>query len=454
MAEQSGDTPETTAVAPRPAMTPGQAPRKKAAASPLSAPTPGAASNFGYVAEDGAAFIKLPDGNEHQVGQWTKTDAEGKLDTQAAIEFYANKYNAIVTEIDLAAARLAEGKSEPKDARAVVEKAREATVNPSFIGDLNALVARIGQLEVLADVRDEVINQERSEFREKILKEREDLADKAESLSDAESFKKTSEEYQQLVDKWKALPRFDRGKEDELWKRISKSRTSFDKRRRAYFSQLDVKRVEAKETKEALIKRASLLSGSRDWAKTSGDFRKLMDEWKAAGRAGKADDKLWEKFKAEQDKFYDARKSIYAERDKEELEALAVKEQLATEAEALLPVKNIGQAKSQLHAIQDKWEKAGRVPKKDVRKIEGRLERVEKEIRAHGHSKVDPEKRGRALDTLDQFQESVDKYTRQLERAEAEGNAKAAKDAKASLENAEMFLKAAQENLQQIESAK
>lgn len=439
------------APAPKPVMTPAQAPKKKSAASPLSAPIPGAASDFGYVAEDGAAFIKLPDGNEHQVGQWTKTDAEGKLDTKAAIEFFANKYNAIVTEIDLAAARLAEGKSEPKDARAVAEKAREATIHPAFIGDLNALVARIGQLEVLADVREEVISQERSEFREKIIKEREALAEKAEALSDSETYKKTSEEYQQLVDQWKTLPRFDRAREDELWKRISKSRTSFDKRRRAYFAQLDVKRSEAKETKEALIKRAALLSGSRDWGKTSGDFRKLMDEWKAAGRAGKADDKLWERFKAEQDKFFEARNVVFAERDKEELEALAVKEKLADEAEALLPVKNIGQAKAQLRAIQDKWEKAGRVPKNSLRKIEGRLEKVEREINGFGKSKIDPEKRGRALDTVDQFQQSVDKYTRQLERAEAEGNEKAAKDAKASLENAQTFLKAAQENLAKIE---
>lgn len=454
MAEPTPPTPATPPTPPTPAMTPGRAPQKKAATTALSAPAPGAASDFGYVAEDGAAFIKLPDGNEHQVGQWTTKDADGNLDTKAAIDFYATKYNAIITEIDLAAARLADGKSQPKDARAVVEKAREATIHPAFIGDLNALVARIGQLEVLTEVREEVIGQERADFREKIIKERAELAEQAEALSSSESYKKTAEQYQQLVDKWKALPRFDRGQENELWKRISKSRTSFDKRRRAYFSQQDVKRGEAKETKEAIIKRAALLSGSRDWAKTSGDFRTLMDQWKAAGRAGKADDKLWERFKAEQDKFYDARKEIYAERDKEELEALAVKEKLATEAEALLPVKNAGTAKARLHQIQDQWEKAGRVPKKDVRQIEGRLERVEKEIRSHGQSKVDPEKRGRALDTVDQFQQSVDKYTRQLERAEADGNAKAAEAAKSSLANAQTFLSAAQENLKQIESAK
>lgn len=472
MDEQMGDAPETGARSepptdlegssrqaarkpmPTPAMTPSQVTRSKVTSSPLSAPAPGAASDFGYVAEDGAAFVKLPDGNEQQVGQWTTTDAAGNLDIKAAIAFYASKYNALVTEIDLAAARLAEGKSDPKDARAVAEKVREATLNPSFIGDLTALAARIGQLEVLIEVREEVIGQERAEFREKILKEREELADQAEALADSQSYKKTFEQYQVIIEKWKTLPRFDRHREDELWKRISKSRNSFDKRRRAYFAELDVKRSEAKATKEAIIKRAALLSGSRDWVKTSGDFRKLLDEWKAAGRAGKADDKLWEKFKAEQDKFYDARKSVYAERDKEELDALAVKEKLAAQAEALLPITNIGNARNQLRQIQDQWEKAGRVPKNNVRQIEGRLEKVEKEIRAFGQSKVDPKKRGRALDTLDQFQQAVDKYTRQLQRAEADGNTKAAAEAAASLANAKTFLAAAAANLEEVENAK
>lgn len=455
MTDDKGDKPVSTTPAPKPTpgMKPSQPKAKAPATSPIKVVDAQPAAEFGYVSEDGAAFIRLPDGNEHQVGQWKTNDESGALDIKAAMEFYTRRYDQLVNDIDLAATRLVEGKSGPKDARVIVDRVREATVQPSFIGDLNSLVARIGQLEVLIDVRTEVISQEREQYREKVLKDRDVLAAKAEELSKSESYKKTNEEFQELVEKWKSLPRFDRKREDELWKRVSSSRTSFDKRRRAYYAKLDEKRVASKASKEAIIKRAAVLSGSRDWAKTSTQFRKLMDEWKAAGRTGKSDDKLWAKFKAEQDKFYEARKDVYAEQNKEEEAALEVKMKLVEEAESLLPITNITDAKKKLHQIQDRWEKAGRIPKKDVRQVEGRFEKVEREINAFGKSNVNPEKRGRALDTVDQFQEAVDKYTRHLERAKAEDNKRDAKEAQASLDNAQMFLKAAQERLKDIESA-
>ena len=65
---------------------------------------------------------------------------------------------------------------------------------------------------------------------------REALATEAEALSDSTSWKSTSERYSAMVEEWKALPRSDRSLEQDLWKRLSSARASFDKRRRAHFA--------------------------------------------------------------------------------------------------------------------------------------------------------------------------------------------------------------------------
>ena len=50
----------------------------------------------------------------------------------------------------------------------------------------------------------------------------------------------------------------------------------------------------------------------KDWTPTAGAFKRLMDEWRRAGRAGRQDDDaLWERFKAAQDAFHVAISAVH-----------------------------------------------------------------------------------------------------------------------------------------------
>jgi hypothetical protein len=173
-----------------------------------------------------------------------------------------------------------------------------------------------------------------------------------------------------------------------------------------------------------------------------------MDRWKKAGRAGKDDDKLWEQFRAAQDVFFTARNEQYAARNADETKALAVKNELLTQAEKLLPVKDIRATKKALHAIQDKWEKAGRVPRNDLRRIDGRLRKVEDAVKAaesHKWQASNPELKGRASDTVIRFRETVEKLQRQLDRAKEAGNTAAITKAEDSLAGAKSMLAVAEQ---------
>ncbi len=413
--------------------------------SPLGVAAP--ATSFGEVGPDGTVFLRLPDGSQREVGQWTAGDA------QTGLEFFARKYADLVTEIDVAAKRLADDRSTPAQAVVIVERVRKSILEPSFVGDMAALVARIGQLEVLIRVKKEALAEAKEGQRKEAAETREKLVAEAESLSTSKAWKVTTERFTAIVEEWKIIQRGDRTKENELWKRISASRTSFDKARRAHYVELDAARTTAKSAKESLVKQAQALSTSRDWLKTTGEYRKLLDQWKKVGRAGKADDKLWDNFKAAQDVFFAARNEVFAERDGDEKKALVVKEQLLVEAEKLLPIKNMGAAKRDLRAIHEKWEKAGRVPRNDVRRIEAGLKKVEDAVRDTDSAKwtnKNPELQGRANDTVIHFREAVEKRERALQRAKDAGNESAIAKAQSELEGAQMMLTVAEQSSQKL----
>src|SRR6195952_4078621 len=131
------------------------------------------------------------------------------------------------------------------------------------------------------------------------------------------------------------MPRLDRKTDDDLWGRLSTARSSFQRRRRAHFAELDEKRKASQTRKEQLIAEAEKLSSSKEWGPTTARFRDLMTEWKAAGGAPKGvEEALWNRFKAAQDEFFRHRNESRAERSAAQQATIDVKRELLTEAEA------------------------------------------------------------------------------------------------------------------------
>ena len=128
------------------------------------------------------------------------------------------------------------------------------------------------------------------------------------------------------------------------------------------------------------------------------DYRRLLDEWKLAGRAGKKlDDALWERFKAAGDILYAAKAEVDAKENEEFAGNLTEKLALLDEAEKLLTETDREKAKSALLGIQRKWDAIGKVPRDSIRTVEDRLRKVETHVRKldEDHwNKSDPEKVG------------------------------------------------------------
>ncbi len=405
-------------------------------------PTPAAApSPFGRVTDDGTVYLLAPEG-ELLVGQYAAgTPAEG-------LAFFQRKYDDMAVEITLITTRLADSKASVEQAGTVLARVREQLAARSFVGDVAALQASCDALAALIETARVTQQAAKAEQRAASIAAREALALEAERLSGSTAWKATTERYAALVEEWKALPRADRPTEQELWKRISHSRTEFDKRRRAHFADLDSTRKVALTRKRELIAQAEALSVSTDWAGTARKLRDLLGDWKEAPRGSRADeDKLWKRFKAAQDAFYAAKTG--AESAAEEVLKVNVpaKESLVESAEKILPVSDVKAAKNALRDIQDRWEKAGDIPRNDRDRLEKRLKRVEDAIRnaeSDSWKRSNPEARSRAESTANAFSGAIEKLQRQHEAAVAKGDSAAAAKIADQIEGTRALLAAAE----------
>jgi hypothetical protein len=98
-------------------------------------------------------------------------------------------------------------------------------------------------------------------------------------------------------------------------------------------------------------------------------------------RPREVEDELWNRFKAAQDVFFQARSAAFSEQDEELRGNQKVKEEILAEAEQIDPAAGLDKAKSQLRRLQDRWEAAGKVPRDAMRPLEARMAAVEEKVR-------------------------------------------------------------------------
>jgi len=119
----------------------------------------------------------------------------------------------------------------------------------------------------------------------------------------------------------------------------------------------------------------------------------------------------------------------------------------------LLPITNLPNAKKSLRDIQDKWEKAGMVPRAVKDKLENRLKAVEKVIRAAADEdsrKSDPIAKKRAQEAVDKLNEAISGYLKQADKFDKAGNATKAAEARAAAEARKLWLMEAEKSLSEF----
>jgi hypothetical protein len=416
---------------------PGAPSAAAAQAAPAAAPAPvvpvvdaaahAEAEKFGRVDDDGNVYVRDSAG-ERIVGQFPG------VTTEEALALYVRRYLDLAAKVGLFEARLDSADLSVREIDQTLQKLGEETAEPAAVGDLDALRARVETLRGRSAERRAALEEARSAAKAEAVAARTSIVEAAEKIAATDpskmQWRPAGEELRVLLDRWKEAqrsgPRIDRPTEESLWKRFSHARTAFDRERRHFFADLEQRNSSAKIEKEKLVSEAESLATSTDWGYTAGAYRDLMTRWKAAGRASrKDDDALWARFRAAQDRFFQARDAENAVIDAEYGENLKVKEELLVEAEALVPVKDLNKAKAVLRNIQERWEEAGKVPRGDIQRVEGRLRAVETAVRDADQAqwkRSNPETRARAEGAAAQLESAIEGLEADLAAAQAKGD--------------------------------
>ncbi|CAM3916746.1 DUF349 domain-containing protein [Janibacter anophelis] len=435
-------------MAPRPPATPATEP-------PAATTDHSASAAFGRVDEEGKVYVRDGEG-EREVGSYPDATPD------EALQYFARKYDELYASAHLLHQRLEVPDVSAKEIGDGLKSLREHAHEPNVVGDLPALASLIAELEAGLTAKRQAESAHRAEAKQAAAAEREKIVAEAETIAaqpvEKVQWKQSTARMRALLDEWKAHQRgkvrLDKDVESAMWQRFSKARNGFDKTRRAHFAQLEQTRGEVKHVKEDLVVQAERLSTSTDWNATAGAFKRLMDEWRRAGRAGRADDdRLWERFRAAQDAFFNAKDAEAAKEDEAHRGNLEVKEAILAEAQALLPVKDLEKTKVALRGIQDRWEAAGKVPRADISRMEKGMQRVEQAVRDAEDKKwasSNPELSARASSMVTQLESKVADLQAEVEQAESRGNASRAAKLREQLEAQQAWLDQARKGLDEF----
>ncbi len=399
-------------------------------------------TQWGRVDESGAVYVRIGD-EERLVGEYPDATPE------EALAYFERKFTDLDGQVTLLEQRAKGGAPAAdlaKAARHLVETIDAATA----VGDLLALRARVeavsGQVAELSEAQSEA----QKAAVEAAVVERTGIVEAAEALAvrDLErvQWKQVTAELDELFRRWQEHqstgPRIPKSVGDDLWKRFRTARGTIDSARRAFYAQQDSTQKSARTAKQQLIERAEALAPRG--ADGIPAYRGLLDEWKAAGRAGRrADDQLWERFKAAGDALYAAKAEVVAQEQTEYTGNLEAKLALLDEAESILKVTDRKQARDQLQAVQRRWEAIGRVPREQVKSVEDRLRRIEAHVRKLDEDhwvRSDPARQERSEGFAGQLEDSIAKLEQELAEAQSSGNAKRIESAQQALDTQRAWL--------------
>lgn len=434
------ETPKPTPPVPAPPRVP-MPPRTPAAVAAPASASPVAATDsadWGRVTDDGTVEVREGD-NWRAVGQYP----DGTSDE--ALAYFVRKFDDLAFKVHTLEQRHQSGGASAGDLTSQATKLVGEITGAAAVGDLASLQTRLSTLtETLAEAREAEAVQAK-ELVDAAIAERTLVVESIEAIAARDlskvQWKQVTEEVSTLFDTWQAQqqngPRLPKGISQQLWKRFRDARSVVDKSRRAFYADLDETHKASRDRKNILIERAEALAPKGVDGIPA--YRNLLDDWKAAGRAGrKADDALWARFKAAGDALYAARAEQSAAEEAESAPKIEARKALLEDAKAVADEPDIKRARALLTRIQRQWDEIGRIfPREQERALDDKLRVIEQALKSREEvdwKRNNPETKARTNDMSQQLQDAIEKLESELAAAEKSGDKKAAKQAADALE--------------------
>ena len=187
----------------------------------------------------------------------------------------------------------------------------------------------------------------------------------AEDYTSVNAWQKKSDELSEIFGVWKTIGPASKKDNEEIWQRFRGTMDTFFTKKKAFFATLKDRQTENLERKTQLCIEAEALMESTDWKNATEQIKKLQEEWKTIGPVPKRHtDKIWKRFRAACDTFFNRKNEHFSGRRTEEEANLAAKKALIEEIKAF----EIGPSRNEnmeaIKAFQKRWIEIGYVPMK------------------------------------------------------------------------------------------
>lgn len=204
----------------------------------------------------------------------------------------------------------------------------------------------------------------------KNLEAKEAFCAEAEKLTEDENVVDAFKELQKLHEQWKEFGPVAKEYREQIWQRFKEATAKINKNYQAFFEGQKEKQIENLEAKRALCEKVEeiiareVIEGN-EWSNLTKAIEEIQKEWKKIGYATKKENqKIYERFRAANDKFFERKRLYYAEYKDAMAANVELKMAIIEKAEALSGSSDWKKTTEDFIELQRQWKEIGAVPRK------------------------------------------------------------------------------------------
>lgn len=208
------------------------------------------------------------------------------------------------------------------------------------------------------------------------------LCEQAEQFSEFTSdsprkWQDATDKINELFKVWKTVGFAPKKVNDEVWVRFRTALDNFFKSKKEFFGKYKDEQTENYNQKLNLCMQAEALKDSEDWKRTTDELIALQQQWKKIGPVPrKFSDKVWKRFRAACDEFFNRKSAYFSNIGEKQEENLKLKKELIEKVKAHEYSKDNNENLNTLKEYQRQWMEIGHVPIKEKDKIQNEFRKT------------------------------------------------------------------------------
>lgn len=202
-----------------------------------------------------------------------------------------------------------------------------------------------------------------------------ELCEQAEALMMDPSATSAFHSLQKLHQQWRETGPVSAEFKEQIWDRFKEASSRINKRHQEYFDQIKEEQMRNLSLKVELCAKVEELAAQpfttrKEWGDASDQIAEIQKVWKTIGFAPKKDNtKIYERFRAACDSFFEAKRTFFGGVKSEMEENLQAKIELCIQVEALVDSDDWKKATDQIIELQKMWKETGATSRKHADEV-------------------------------------------------------------------------------------